>query len=192
MILVPYTIRTKINNKKPIFATFIDFQKAFDCVERVMFQEKLLLKSISDKILNSIKAMYTNTTRRILLGQHMTDWFLTINGVRQGDTLAPTLFAIFINDLIVELNILNIHGDNVAALLYADDLVIIAESEKDLQDMLHKLNEWCTKWSMQINLGKSKAMHFQRKTQKRSTFQFLIGDKKYLLKVNTNTWGVDK
>ena len=98
-----------------------------------------------------------------------------------GDTLAPTLFAIFINDLIVELNILkkgvDIHGDNVAALLYADDLVIIAESEKELQDMLHKLNEWCIKWSMQINPGKSKAMHFRRKRQKRSTFQFLIGDK---------------
>ena len=129
-----------------------------------MLQEKLLLKGISGKILNSIKAMYTNTTSRILLGQHMTDWFFTINGVRQGDTLAPTLFAIFINDLIVELNILkkgvDIHGDNVAALLYADDLVIIAESEKDLQDMLHKLNEWCIKWSMQINPGKSKAMHF--------------------------------
>ena len=64
-----------------------------------MLQEKLLLKGISGKILNSIKAMYTNTTSRILLGQHMTDWFLTINGVRQGYTLAPTLFAIFINDL---------------------------------------------------------------------------------------------
>ena len=99
-------IKNKINNNKSIFATFIDFQKAFDCVDRVMLQEKLLLKGISGKILNSIKAMYTNTTSRILLGQHMTDWFLTINGVQQGDTLAPTLFAIFINDLIVELNIL--------------------------------------------------------------------------------------
>ena len=99
-------IKNKINNNKSIFATFIDFQKAFDCVDRVMLQEKLLLKGISGKILNSIKAMYTNTTSRILLGQHMTDWFFTINGVRQGDTLAPTLFAIFINDLIVELNIL--------------------------------------------------------------------------------------
>ena len=73
--------------------------------------------------------------------------------------------------LIVELNILkkgvDIHGDNVAALLYADDLVIIAESEKDLKDMLHKLNEWCIKWSMQINPGKSKAMHFRRKRQMR-------------------------
>ena len=135
-------IKNKINNSKPIFATFIDFQKAFDCVDQVMLQEKLLLKGICGKILNSIKAMYTNTTSRILLGQHMTDWFLTINGVRQGDTLPPTLFAIFINDLIVELNILkkgvDIHGDNVAAMLYADDLVIIAESEKDLQDMLHQ------------------------------------------------------
>ena len=88
-------IKNKINNNKPIFATFIDFQKVFDCVDRVMPQEKLLLKGISGKILNSIKAMYTNTTSRILLGQHMTDWFLTINGVREGDTLAPTLFAIF-------------------------------------------------------------------------------------------------
>ena len=175
-------IKNKINNNKSVFATFIDFQKAFDCVDRFMLQEKLQLKGISGKIFNSIRAMYTNTISRILLGQYMTDWFHTLNGVRQGDTLAPTLFAIFINDLIEELNLLkkgvDINGENVVALLYADDLVIMSESEKDLQDMLHMVNKWCIKWSMQINLEKSKALHFRRKRQKRSTFQFLIGDKK--------------
>ena len=113
-------IKNKINNNKSVFATFIDFQKAFDCVDRFMLQEKLQLKGISGKIFNTIRAMYTNTTSRILLGQYMTDWFHTLNGVRQGDTLAPTLFAIFINDLIEELNLLkkgvDINGENVAAL----------------------------------------------------------------------------
>ena len=80
------------------------------------------------------------------------------------------LFAIFINDLIEEMNLLkkgvDINGENVAALLYADDLVIMSESEKDLQDMLHMVNKWCIKWSMQINPEKSKALHFRRKRQK--------------------------
>ena len=72
----------------------------------------------------------------VRLNGHFTGWFQSLLGVRQGDTLSPTLFNIFINDLIYEMNNLNlgiaIGEKRIGLLLYADDIVILAESESDL------------------------------------------------------------
>ena len=129
-----------MNSNKPTFAAFIDFQKAFDCVNRTHLFQKLKLKGISGRMLNAVISMYKNTMSSILLENYMTDWFLTNNGVRQGDTLSPTLFGIFIDELVRCLNSLNkgVHiGDkNLATLLYADDLVIIASKAATILRLL--------------------------------------------------------
>ena len=68
-----------------------------------------------------------------------TDWFVTNQGVRQGDNLSPTLFNIYINDLALGLKKMNlgvtIANLHVCILLYADDIVLISESEKNLRIM---------------------------------------------------------
>ena len=174
-------VRNRMNSNKPTFAAFIDFRKVFDCVNRTHLFQKLKLKGISGRMLNAVICMYKNTMSSILLENYMTDWFLTNNGVRQGDTLSPTLFAIFIDDLVRCLNSLNqgvqIRDKNLATLLYADDLVIIASNEEDLQHMLCKLNEWCTQWKMEINESKSKVIHFCRKYKQQSEYCFTVGAK---------------
>ena len=82
-------------------------------------------------------------------------WFVTNQGVRQGDNLSPTLFNIYINDLALELKKMNlgvtIGNLHVCILLYADDIVLISESEQNLQIMLDFVNSWCNKWQMKIN-----------------------------------------
>ncbi len=50
----------------------------------------------------------------------------------------------------------------MGALLYADDLVILAEREENLQKMLDIANAWCKKWQLLINVKKSQIMHFRR------------------------------
>ena len=104
--------RNRINRNEPTFAAFIDFRKAFDFVDRTYLFQKLKLKGILGRMLNAITSMYKNTMSRILLENFLTDWFITQNGVRQGDTLSPTLFAIFIDDLMQFLNSLNKRGTN--------------------------------------------------------------------------------
>ena len=51
-------------------------------------------------------------------------------------------------------------------------MVIMAESEKDLQCLLDKLAEWCSKWRMRLNTEKSKILHFRGSRCKRSQFVF--------------------
>ncbi len=63
----------------------------------------------------------------------LTEWFDTNCWVKQGDTLSPTIFGIFIKDIVDDVksvNIgINIDGINVCILLYADDIVLLSETE---------------------------------------------------------------
>ena len=47
--------------------------------------------------------MYTNPKARIILNEHETDFFERPIGVKQGDSISATLFAIFINNLAEEI-----------------------------------------------------------------------------------------
>jgi hypothetical protein len=128
---------------------------------------KLLQQSIDGNMYRAIKALYSNTSVRVQVNDHFTPWFLTTSGVRQGDNLSPTLFALFLNDLAVELKALNLGvtaGEvNVPILLYADDIVLMSENEEKLQKQLDHVATWCRKWQLVINNNKSQVVHFRKK-----------------------------
>jgi len=114
------------------------------------------------------------------LNSRYTDWFETTFGVRQGDSLSPTLFSIFINDLVKELNELSlgidINGRNICSLMYADDIVIFSNTEQNLQSILDHADNWCKRWRVTINIQKSKVVHFRNVRRQRSNFEFKMGN----------------
>ena len=170
-----------IDNNRQIFAAFIDFQKAFDCINRDNLFSKILDKSVDGKIYFAIKSLYKDNEASVRVNDYLTDWFTCSNGVRQGDTLSPTLFSIYINDLAEEINVLDIGvnmGDfKVSNLLYADDVVIVANNENDLQTMLNTLHSWSKRWAIDINKTKSKIVHFRKANVTKSNFDFKVGEK---------------
>jgi hypothetical protein len=128
----------------------------------------------------AIKALYRNTWAQVRVNHACTDPFPTPSGVRQGDTLSPTLFIAFMSDLSRELNE-NPHAVKIGALrlnhlLYADDIVLLAESETALQSLLDTLAQWCFKWCLKINTDKSKVMHFRKKRQAKTRVEFVVDD----------------
>ena len=109
-----------------------------------------------------------------------TERFDVTNGVRQGDSLSPTLFSIYLNDLATEIKDLNV-GVPVAdmcisLLLYADDIVLFAPDEEKLQSMLNVVDKWCRTWGMEINSKKTQILHVRNYQIPRSTYQFSCGD----------------
>ena len=127
----------------------------------------------------ALKSLYCDTESCVRLGDHYTDWFLCRSGVRQGDNLSPTLFALFINDLAMQLKHLSsgiqIGPNKLNVLLYADDIALIAENEGDMDAMLDVVSGWCRKWRLRINSLKSKVVHFRKHQRKRSDHVFCIG-----------------
>ena len=100
--------------------------------------------------------------------------------MRQGCSLSPILFNLYINDFITTIKALDngvIIGreEKVSILLYADDAILLAENEKDLQLMLDTLNRWRINNQMNINAKKSQSVHFRTRSVSRSTFSFKCG-----------------
>ena len=88
-----------------------------------------------------------NPKSRVILNEFETDYFDCPIGVKQGDCLSPTLFALFINDLAEEIKSsgvgLELDSDTfINILLYADDIVLLAKNEEDLQFLLDIVETW--------------------------------------------------
>jgi hypothetical protein len=82
--------------------------------------------------------------------------------VRQGDVISPKLFTNAMEDMIRTLNWegrgININGEYISHLQFADDIVIMAETLKDLQLMLNDLADSSARIGLQMNLDKTKVM----------------------------------
>ena len=174
-------IQNRLNDKLPTFCTFIDLEKAFDWVNRDLLLYKLLCHNIDGKMYTTLKTMLGTTRSCVELnGILRTDWFNIHSGVRQGDTISPTLFGLFINDLVVHLKekcpTLKIGETELNMLLYADDMVIMAETEDNLQLLLDQVYSWCKMWRLKVNVSKTKVMHFRNIRKKCTEQLFTYGE----------------
>ncbi len=95
-------------NKARLYCCFVDFQKAFDSVPREALLLKLLRLNINGKLYKIIKHMYSSGSSRVKLPVGITTPFTTTTGIKQGDSLSPMLFNLYLEDLITDLH--NIHG----------------------------------------------------------------------------------
>ncbi|RVE54059.1 hypothetical protein evm_001182 [Chilo suppressalis] len=83
-------------------------------------------------------------------------------GVRQGDVISPKLFTNTMEDMFKTLNWkgrgININGERISHLRFADDIVIMAETLQDLQQMLNDLADSSIRIGLRMNLDKTKVM----------------------------------
>ena len=183
----------KTNKKKRLYCAFIDYQKAFDLVDRSSLWTKLLACDIKGKIMKLIFNLYQNTKACVKLNNKISQSFNCNIGVRQGDNLSPLLFALFINDFeqsISEkyngLDTLNDLFQNVSTndeiltllklyvLLYADDTIIMAENPNELQLALNAVSDYCQTWKLKINIDKTKIIRFSKRKPQTQTQNFWL------------------
>ena len=173
-------IRNRLLNNQPTYVAFLDAEKAFDRIDRTLLLYKLQTCGINGNIYEILKSIYAETTCCIKINEMLTDWFNTESGVLQGDTLSPTLFNIFVNDLILDVNSLDkgiYFGENrVTILLYADDIAVMSDSAENLQIILDKIFSWSRKNMIKFNEKKSNVVHFRKKFQEKTLFTFKLGD----------------
>ena len=104
--------------------------------------------------------MYSSVRYSVKLEDGTTPFFNSFIGVKQGCNLSPTLFNIFINDASNlfddSCDPVKLGNTNLNCLLYADDLVLLSESQKGLQSCLTKLERYTNRWKLNINKKKSR------------------------------------
>jgi hypothetical protein len=92
---------------------------------------------------------------------------------------------VFINDVVDEIKTLNfgvpLLNSKIDMLMYADDIVMMAESEQNLQKMLDGVHAWARKWRISLNESKTQVVHFRPKSHDKSIFSFMYGN----LKIDT-------
>jgi hypothetical protein len=78
------------------------------------------------------------------------------------------MFALFLEDLELFLQNsvncrLNIFEICIVILLFADDMVIIGNSQEDLQQKFNSLFEYCNLWGLEVNTAKTKIVVFRNR-----------------------------
>ncbi len=157
-------IRHGIDNSGSVFCCYIDFQKAFDFLDRNLLLLKLLRAGVDGKIYLALKNTFAATSSCIRLNHRLSENFTTGFGTRQGDPISPTNFSIFINDLLTDLRRNKSDHDSVVCnvLAYADDIVLISETELDLQRLINIVHRWCVKYRLLVNIDKTKVVHYRK------------------------------
>ena len=123
--------------------------------------------------------MYERVVSRVKVNNGLSSLFTPLVGVRQGCNLSPTLFNTFINDIIdlfdSSCDPLHMTECEISCLLYADDLILLSQSENGLQKCLDRLNCYLKKWKMKINIKKTKIIIFNRSGKIFKGKKFKIG-----------------
>ena len=131
---------------------FVDFKSAFDIIWRKALWG-MMRSGICNKIVRIIEKMYEKASCAVVVAGLLTEWFSVSVGVRQGCSLSPTLFNLFLDFVMDELKCLREHAtlDNDLNFdaRYADDTTLIAA-------VFEKLQEVCLKYGMKINTDKCK------------------------------------
>ena len=148
-----------------MYTCFIDFRKAFDVVNRKALLYKLReYYGIDGLYFNIVENMYKDVFFSVKLQNKIAPLFKTsMIGVKQGCVLSPKKISLSINDLVKIFDdtcnpIALKSGTKISCLMYADDIVIISEKASGLQSALDKINTYCDKWDLDINVEKTKKM----------------------------------
>ena len=162
--------------EKRTYAFFVDFSAAFDRIPRNALLYKLATIGLSSKILNIFKKLYNGTSCQVWDGSSLSESFTVSQGVKQGCLLSPVLFSIYLNDLSDFLPCgVEIAGTVVKVLMYADDIVLLADSPENLQLMINALYDYCSCWSLKLNLDKSKIMVFRKSNRISKNLRWYYG-----------------
>ena len=164
--ILQHLVEKRRGQGKPLYAAFIDFRKAYDCVHRPLLWDCLRGLGVHGDFMAAVIAMYEGSSMRVRIDGEVGTAFASSQGVRQGDPMSPLLFGLFIDSLERELDAklplvgVDMAGQLLRLLLYADDLVLLADSAEELQALLNALCEFCQSHALTVNVRKSKALVF--------------------------------
>ena len=133
--------------QKNIYFCFIDYAKAFDCVDHNKLWKILQQMGIQDHLICLLRNLYAGQEATVRTGHGTTDWFQIGKGVCQGCILSLSSFNLYVEYIIRKAGLdeaqagIKIAGRNINNLKYEDDTTLMAESQEELKSLLMKVKE---------------------------------------------------
>ena len=119
---------------------------------------------IPDHLTCLLRNLYAGQEAPVRIGHGTTDWFQIGKGVSQSCILSPCLFNLYAEYIIRNAGLqetqvgIKIARRNINNLRYADDTILMAESEEELKSLLMKVKEKSEKVGFKLNIQKTKIM----------------------------------
>ena len=158
------SLKNQESSRKSIYFCFIDYAKAFDCVDHNKLWKILKEMGILDHLTCLFRNLYAGQEATVRTGHGTTDWFQRGKGVHQGCILSTCLFDLYTEYITRNAGLegaqagIKIAGRNISNLKYADDITLMAESEEELKSLLMKVKEESEKAGLKLNIHKTKIM----------------------------------
>ena len=148
-----------------IYFCFIDYAKAFDCVDHNKLWKILQQMGIPDRLTCLLRNLYAAQEATVRTGQGTTDFFQVGKGVCKGCIFSPCLFNLYAEYIMRNARLdeaqagIKIAMRNINNLRYADDTTLMAESEEELKSLLLRVKEESEKTGLKLSIQKLRYWH---------------------------------
>nr|KAG5686531.1 hypothetical protein BaRGS_012212 [Batillaria attramentaria] len=148
----------------PLYINFIDYEKAFDSVDREALWKLLRHYGVPGKIISLIQCTYQDMSCRIAHAGQLSESFEVKTGVRQGCLLSPFLFLLVIDWIMKTTTAGRKNGiqwtlwTQLDDLDFADDLALLSHSHSQMQDKTTRLEATSAGTGLKINRKKTELM----------------------------------
>jgi hypothetical protein len=150
MLILNEMVGDRDERKLATYLCFVDVRKAYDRVWRPGLWKKLFDMGVTGRTLRMLQAMFQRVRRSVIVDGWTTDHAEIEAGLPQGGVLSPYLYTVFVNGLHKALSDkglgVMVCGKLVPLLLFADDIVFMAPTMEQLDDMLRVLEDYAKKW----------------------------------------------
>ncbi|KAM7281199.1 hypothetical protein ISCGN_006048 [Ixodes scapularis] len=190
-------IEMKNIQNSQLFLAFLDLDKAYDAVPHQRLWDKMEKSGLEEESVELLKSFYRGCEASYTLENYKSKPVPISIGLRQGCPLSPTLFNVYINDLLkqleeegagLRLSTKTKDGEEeytrIPCLAFADDVVLITESSTDMQHMMDICTRVAARDNLKFNAGKTQWMGFNanldttfylqnQKVQKTTAYKYL-------------------
>ena len=164
-------IEQSIEWQSPLYSIFVDFQKAFDSVDRGVIWKLMEYYGLPPKYIEVIKQLYQDATCQVIHEGKLTDPFQVQTGVRQGCLLSPTIFLMVIDWIMRQATTGHRTGIQwtltkmLEDLDFADDISLLSHRQQDAQEKLDRVAHEAARTGLKINVGKTETLRINNHQQ---------------------------